>query len=133
MLFPPPGAPSIRIVLGLGRKEDRKHCFKPFNGSLLVCFSSCHCRCGREGSAGGKVSKFLGISKRWFKATSSLWLRIVSIFPSCANLIISSSGPPRRTTSSLIIASCMNSHRGRWVHCWEVWLWDIDMYSSLRY
>ena len=26
----------------------------------------------------------------------------------------------------------MNSHRGRWVQCWEVLLLDIDVYSSLR-
>ena len=37
MLFPPPGAPSTRIVLGLGRSKDSKA--KLLNGSWFVCSS----------------------------------------------------------------------------------------------
>ena len=44
VLFPPPGAPSIRIVLGLGRNKDSKS--KPSNGSCLR-------GCGNDGDGGG--------------------------------------------------------------------------------
>ena len=61
MLFPPPGTPSIRIVLGLGRNKGNRSKLSN-RSSWDVCFNS-EGDNGDDGGGGGQASQSMCVKK----------------------------------------------------------------------
>ena len=105
MLFPPPGAPSMRTTLlcfSGGSVDISITCGFSFNLFDIGCSDDGDG--GGRGGDGGRTAKMSSRLARFFSFIT------VSIFPRHASLTRLSSGPPRRIFPSCIIANWMYTH-----------------------